>query len=128
GPAAGCPAGPLVGGNPDLDGNGAATDDVVHLWPGSGAVQNLRCAATAVSLSPGYVAALVPDGGQGTTLAVRRLADPAPTSCSPPGWTLAGQAADAAQVVGSACGTTGCASGLSGCCAADPRVPCTMNA
>lgn len=139
GPATGCPSGPLVQGNPDLNGNGSATDDVVHFWPGTGAAQNFRCAATSVSASPGYVAALVSEAGQNTNLngdgdtgdtvlATHRLADPVPAICDAPGWQMSGQAADTAQVTGSACVTTGCASGLSACCAGDTRVSCTTNA
>src|SRR5439155_1453847 len=64
----GCPTGPLVGANPDLNCNGTSTDDVVHLWTPTGVVKNLQRAATAVSMSPRYVAALVSEAGQGTDL------------------------------------------------------------
>src|SRR5581483_2577649 len=71
---------------PDL--NGSPTDDIVHYWPGSGAVQNLQRAAVAVSMggvcsasgtgcggdvdcptgqscSPPWIAAVVSEAGQG---------------------------------------------------------------
>lgn len=64
-----CPTGPLVRGDPDLNGDGDATDDVVHLWLGAGAsVANLRCAATEVWLSESHVAALVSESAQGSSL------------------------------------------------------------
>jgi cysteine-rich repeat protein len=59
-----CPTGPLVDGAPDLNGDGDATDEVVHLWPGSGAVQNLRRPAKAIALTESVLAALVPESGQ----------------------------------------------------------------
>src|SRR5262249_21658783 len=46
-----CPAGTPVPGGVDLDGDGDADDDVVHYWPGTGAVQNLQLAASAVALA-----------------------------------------------------------------------------
>ncbi|MFP6665536.1 MAG: hypothetical protein VCC00_15190 [Deltaproteobacteria bacterium] len=57
-----CPAGPL-------NGDGDASDTVVHLLArashdGSWTVQNLGLAATAVDLSRGWVAALVPESGE----------------------------------------------------------------
>ncbi len=54
GVATACPSGP------DLNGDGDSADRVVHLWQGAG-VANLGCAASAVSLSPTWVAALVPE-------------------------------------------------------------------
>src|SRR5439155_15305607 len=60
----GCPTGPLVGGNPDLNGDGDATDDVVHLWAG-GSVQNLGLAASAVALSDTTIVALATQPGLG---------------------------------------------------------------
>ncbi|HVM97957.1 MAG TPA: hypothetical protein VMT89_16300 [Candidatus Acidoferrales bacterium] len=50
---ASCPGsvGPLVGGKPDLNNDGDATDDVVHYATGGGTVENLQRAASAVSLS-----------------------------------------------------------------------------
>lgn len=54
GEASGCPPGP------DLDGDGNADDQVVHLWRGGGAVENLGQAADAIALSPRWLAALAP--------------------------------------------------------------------
>ncbi|HEY2389441.1 MAG TPA: thrombospondin type 3 repeat-containing protein, partial [Candidatus Binatia bacterium] len=55
-----CPGGSLNGpGDTDV------TDQVVQLWPGAGPVQNLGRAATAVALSPTYVAAIVSEAGEG---------------------------------------------------------------
>lgn len=48
---AGCPVGAGVGGGISLNGDSDPDDDVVHYWPGSGAVQNLNRAAVAVSAS-----------------------------------------------------------------------------
>ena len=97
-----CPTGPLVGGEPDLNGNGSADDEVVHYWRGgASAVQNLERAATDVSLSavctggssagnvcaadadcpgggtckPSFIAALVSEAGQTTTDATGLNAD-----------------------------------------------------
>jgi len=55
-----CPAGSL-NGDPDLD------DLTVHLWTGAGSPQNLGVAATAIALSDGVLAALVPETGQGAS-------------------------------------------------------------
>jgi hypothetical protein len=105
-----CPTGPLVGNAPDLNGDGDAADSVVHLWRGSGNVENLHCAASAVALSPAFLAALVPEAGQGdgplngdsladdTVLKVYKLSAPTPSACS--SWINVGQAADSIQVVG----------------------------
>src|SRR6185369_14630704 len=63
-----CPAGTAVAGGVDLSGDADASDQVVHLWPGTGAAQNLSLAATAVAItdttSPAatYVAAIVETG------------------------------------------------------------------
>jgi len=46
-----CPAGTPVPGGVDLDGDGDASDEVVHYWPGTGPVQNLARAASAVALA-----------------------------------------------------------------------------
>ncbi|MCC6765147.1 MAG: PD40 domain-containing protein [Deltaproteobacteria bacterium] len=54
-----CPGGSLNVGDTDV------ADEVVHLWPGDGAPQNLARAGTAVALSPTHVAAIVPEPGQG---------------------------------------------------------------
>jgi hypothetical protein len=57
---AACPGGSLNGpGDTDV------ADQVVQLWPGTGPVQNLGRAATAVALSSTYVAAIVSEAGQG---------------------------------------------------------------
>ena len=48
-----------------LNGDSDANDQVVELWPGSGAAQNLGRAATAVAISPTHVAAIVSEAGQG---------------------------------------------------------------
>src|SRR5262249_9556655 len=59
GEAVGCPPGP------DLNGDGDTDDLVVHLARADGSVQNLGVAATAVAMSPAWVAALVPETGEG---------------------------------------------------------------
>ena len=105
GPATGCPAGP------DLNGDGDAVDAVVHLWRGPGSVMNLGCAGTAISLSPTWVAALVPEAGQGATdlngdgdtddtvVQVHRVAGPFGSGCTGPAssWLNLMQAADVVQ-------------------------------
>src|SRR5262249_39318222 len=53
GDARGCPAGP------DLNGDGDTNDNVVHLLRAGGPVQNLGQAASAIALSPSWIAALV---------------------------------------------------------------------
>ncbi len=58
---AGCVAGSL---NSDAD----TSDAVVQYWPGSGSVQNLGRAATAVSMSSSYIAALVSEAGENGTI------------------------------------------------------------
>ena len=59
-PADGCPNGSLNGpGDTDVN------DDVVQLWTGSGAVQNLGRAARAVALSAQHVAAIVVEAAEG---------------------------------------------------------------
>ena len=102
-----CPGGSL--NPPDID----TSDQVVQFWPGSGPVQNLRRAATAVALSDTYLAALVSEAGEETDL--NGNDDPSdtvvevhpvctPGSCS---WLVPmdasghGQAADTVQVCGS---------------------------
>ncbi|MGH7789833.1 MAG: TolB family protein, partial [Candidatus Binatia bacterium] len=57
-----CPTG--AGGGADLNGDGDADDQVVHLWSG-GAARNLARAATAVSLSEQALAALVAERDEG---------------------------------------------------------------
>lgn len=54
-----CPGGSL-NGDTDL------FDQVVQLWTGSGPVLNLQRAGTAVALGEKYVAAIVPESGQGS--------------------------------------------------------------
>jgi len=60
----GCPTAPLVGGAPDLNGDGDGGDAVVHLWSG-GSAQNLGRAARAVALSSTWVAALIDEASDG---------------------------------------------------------------
>jgi hypothetical protein len=48
-----------------LNGDGDILDEVVQLWAGSGPVVNLQRAATAVALAEKYVAAIVPEDGEG---------------------------------------------------------------
>jgi len=105
-----CPTGPLVVGGPDLNGDGDAGDAIVHLWRGSGSVDNLHCAATAVVLSDQHLAALVSEADQGDgplngdgladdqVLKLYDLSDPNPASCSD--WTNLQQAADDVQIAG----------------------------
>ena len=50
-----------------LNGDADTSDLVVQFWPGSGPVQNLGLAATAVSLAPSYIAALVSEAGENGT-------------------------------------------------------------
>ncbi len=107
---ANCPTGAAtVSGKPDLNGDGDATDEVVHLWRGTGAVENLHCAATDVVLSPTRIVALVSEAAQGVDLdgdhlkthnvvMTYALADPAPTSCSD--WTNVGKPAESIALVG----------------------------
>src|SRR5581483_3099025 len=59
---------------PDL--NGSPTDDIVHYWPGSGAVQNLQRAAVAVSMGGVCSASGTGCGGD--------VDCPTGQSCSPP--------------------------------------------
>ncbi len=115
----GCPTsvGPPVNGNPDLNNDGDATDEIVHFAQG-GTVQNLQLAATYVSMSgqctsgsnvslvcdadsdcPGgscaasWIAALASEAVPGRTeLEVHQAAGG--------NWTDVGQAADVAEVSG----------------------------
>lgn len=94
---AACPAGSL-NADPDTD------DLVVQLWPGTGAPRNLGRAATAVALSPAWVAALVSEAGDGIDYdGDGDLAD-AVVQVHPAGgeggWTNVGQAADTLTVAG----------------------------
>jgi hypothetical protein len=101
GAAPGCP------GTSDLNGDGDAFDEVVHLWTGSGTALNLDRAATAVALSPARVAALVSEHGEGGTNLNGDL-DPIPDDTvlqvydrSGGVWAETTEAADAVGVVGS---------------------------
>jgi Tol biopolymer transport system component len=108
--SAGCPDGQVLDRGVDLNGDGDAVDDVVHLWRGSGAVLNLRCPATALSASPDWVAALVPksapssgpfgsaEGDGANTVKIYQLDGAAPQSCAD--WLDVGQAGDAISVSG----------------------------
>ena len=53
------------GGERGVAGDTDENDEVVQLWPGSGPVQNLGHAATAVALSPSDVAAIISEAGEG---------------------------------------------------------------
>ena len=73
---------PVIGPNPllpaDLNNDGDTDDLVVQLWPGAGPVQNLGLAATALSLSETYVAALATDVEiRGRVLGYRAIGLPA---------------------------------------------------
>jgi Tol biopolymer transport system component len=108
GNASGCPPGP------DLNGDGDTLDKVVHLSLAAGPAQNLQCAATAVSLSTDWLAALVSEADQGPggtdldgdgdtldgVVEVHRVID-GPGPCSSPTWRNLGQAADEMEVSGS---------------------------
>ncbi len=99
-----CPKGSL---NADAD----TSDEVAQLWPGSGGVQNLHCAATAVAMSPTWVGALVSEAGEGAdhdgdldqddaVAAFHRVAGPFGTACTGGGsqWIATAQVADALVV------------------------------
>lgn len=97
------PCGGSLNGLPDTD----TTDSVVHLWsPGAGpgsrvsgdSTKNLKCAATAVSLSDTWVGALVSEAGEGAVAGFYPVADAAPDACNE--WALTGQAADTIKVSG----------------------------
>jgi hypothetical protein len=94
-----CPrATQFVGGKPDLNGDGDATDDVVHLWRGgTNVVDNLQCAASAVALSPTYVAAVVTEGATPEVKSLPLTAVP-PANCG--AWTPSGQAAESVTFCG----------------------------
>lgn len=95
GSAVGCPNGSPAPGGRDLNGDGDAGDQIVHLWPGSGSAQSLGCAARDIAFDSNLLVALVseadqgegPLNGDGDTLdnvvRVYDLAnDPQPTQCS----------------------------------------------
>jgi hypothetical protein len=76
-----------------------------------GSTVNLRCAATALSLSDTWVGALVSEAGEGTNLngdmdstdtvaGFHRLAGANPMTCAGSSWALTGQAADTIAVSG----------------------------
>ncbi|MGH3638868.1 MAG: TolB family protein [Mycobacterium sp.] len=90
-----------------LNGDADTEDAVAQLWPGSGSVRNLRCAATAVTMSPTWVGALVSEAGEGAdgngdldqsddVAAFHRVAGPFGTTCAGGGssWLHTQQAAD----------------------------------
>lgn len=94
---ASCPSDSL---NVDAD----TTDSVVQFWPGSGSVQNLGRAATAVSLSSSHLAALVSEAGENAT-DFNNDGDTSDTvvQIHPAGagsWTNTGQAADVVTMAG----------------------------
>ena len=104
-----CPNGTeaVPGGGADLNADSDENDEVVHLWTGSGAVQNYRCAATSVALSSQWVAATVSESGEGVdlngdgdttdaVLKVHPLSLPAPANCA--AWTNAGEVASNLQI------------------------------
>lgn len=84
-----CLNGMAATGGTDLNGDGDTGDLVVHLWSGSGTVDNLGLAGTAVALSATHVAAI---GGSGGTIQTR--------SISGGGWTDSGEPADSLQFCG----------------------------
>jgi hypothetical protein len=108
---AGCTGASLTG--PELNGDADPTpsDTVVHLYDGS-AVQNLRCAASAVVLSDTQLAALVSEADQGNdvfnddgdpddfVVFVRDAGAAAPAACVDATWTNVGIAGDAVDAVG----------------------------
>jgi len=61
-----CPTATLVGGRPDLNGDGDGDDSVVHLWNGS-SIDNLALAADDVVLSDSWIAARASESDQGDT-------------------------------------------------------------
>jgi cysteine-rich repeat protein len=98
-------------GGPHLNADGDATDEVASIYPFGGTPQNLHCAATAISLSPTWVGALVSETGEGTdfdgdldtdheVLFVHRAAGPFGTSCDDVGstWINTGVAATTMRV------------------------------
>jgi cysteine-rich repeat protein len=94
-----CPKGPLNG---DTD----VADLVVQLWSGGATAENLGRAATTLSLSDEYLAALVPEAGQGegprngdgdSADLVAEVYHPLPAG----EWHATGQAADSIAALGS---------------------------
>lgn len=95
-----CPTGD--GGTSDLNGDGDADDQIVHLWSASAPTRNLERAATAVALSEHALAALVSEPGDGA----RDLngdddaSDDVVQVFVDDRWTNLAQAADAVQAAG----------------------------
>jgi hypothetical protein len=84
---------------PDFNADGDATDDIVQLWRGGvNAVDDLKCAASAVALSPTHVAAVVTEAGTTQVKSLPLSAVP-PASCA--AWTPSGQAAESVTFCGS---------------------------
>ncbi len=80
----------------DLNHDGDTTDEVVHLWPGTGPALNLERAGTAVALSDRWLAALVSEVGEtGSVVQVAPV-----TATSGADWIPVGQAADSVDLVG----------------------------
>ncbi|MFN8545343.1 MAG: hypothetical protein U0807_14200 [Candidatus Binatia bacterium] len=73
---------------PEGPGGAGTPEYVVHLWTEAGGVRDLGRTATAVALSPTYVAALVPRPEGGTSVAAHRIGD------ADDAWVDAGVAAD----------------------------------
>ena len=97
-----CPAGPL-------NGDGLIDDDtVVHLWTGTEPVPSLGRGATAVALSPTWLAALVSEpqdgvnynGASGDTDTDDTVVQVHAVTAAPGTWINTGQAADALAISG----------------------------
>jgi Tol biopolymer transport system component len=97
GPATGCPGGTAIGRGVDLNGDGDATDLVVHLWDGA-AVDNLGCAASAVALSSTEVAAVVTEGATPQVKTLALAAVPAGSSVPCSAWTASNPPQPAASI------------------------------
>jgi cysteine-rich repeat protein len=99
GEAVGCPTGPRLNSDTDMD------DEVVHLWSGAGAPVNLGRAASAIVLSDALVAALVSEASEGgvslngDTDAFDDVVQVASVA-TPTAWEKLGLSADALQVAG----------------------------
>lgn len=109
-PAGICPVGEPADGGSDLNHDGDALDEVVHLWRGEGSVENLELAAVDVASSEEWIAALASERAQGdsdlngapgqgdgdtndTVAFVRRVSDS--------GWTNLRRAARSIAIAGS---------------------------
>ena len=99
-PTPDCPKGPL-------NGDGDSDDLVVNFWPGSDPVENLHCAASAVTLSTTWIGALISEPAQGEELnsdtsqddqvaGFIRVAGPFGSACTDGGskWAITEQPAD----------------------------------